>query len=80
MNKNKPGAGAPTKKPEEKKVRKNMWLSPEVAARLDSLPEGKRSKLVNNSLALYFAVIDGKVTFDNTQTNPDFDISEILNS
>lgn len=78
MTKEKKGPGAPTKMEKDKNRRRNVMLPPEVDDWINTLPDGKRSKVVTNSLRIYKALLEGKVSFDETKTDPDFDLATIL--
>lgn len=68
--------GAPKKADDEKAVRTTFSLDPDIAKKLDTIPAGKRTKLVQNAVLLYFELLEGKVSF--TKTNPHSQLDKIL--
>ncbi|HYD21537.1 MAG TPA: hypothetical protein VEB40_08685 [Flavipsychrobacter sp.] len=64
----------------EKKKLRSYMLPPELIEWLETFPPYKRSKVVTNSLHIYKAVLEGKVSFDETKTDPQLDLTTLLHS
>lgn len=78
MQEQKKKVGAPKKKNDEKKVKLSHFFDREVADKLETLPDGTRSKFVTHATALYFKILDGSVSIVTDETNTNGEQKEIL--